>query len=152
MFEPSLLMLQRPQKNDFLKLRKGKPVTVKDTGVFLFLILEYFQTGQNIRLLVYAQLCPTLCNPMNCIAHQAPLFMEFPRQEDWSELPFPPLGDFPDPRIEPGTPTLQADSLPSKSPGYFSVSILLVELLNAARTHACVCMYLSCQYRLLSIR
>ena len=53
---------------------------------------------------------------MNCIAHQAPLFMEFPRQEYWSELPFPPLGDFPDPRIKtasPVSPALQAGSLPA---------------------------------------
>ena len=34
-------------------------------------------------------------------AHQAPLSMEFPRQEDWSGLPFPSPGDLPDPGIEP---------------------------------------------------
>ena len=37
------------------------------------------------------------------------------RQEYWSELPFPSLGDLPNPRIEPGSPTLHADSLPSES-------------------------------------
>ena len=35
------------------------------------------------------------------VAHQAPLSMEFSRQEYWSELPFPPPGDLPDPGIEP---------------------------------------------------
>ena len=34
------------------------------------------------------------------VAHQAPLFMGFSRQEYWSELPIPPQGDHPDPRIE----------------------------------------------------
>ena len=34
------------------------------------------------------------------VAHQAPLFMGFSRQEYQSGLPFPPLGDLPDPRIE----------------------------------------------------
>ena len=34
-------------------------------------------------------------------AHEAPLSMEFPRQEYWSGLPFPPPGDLPNPRIEP---------------------------------------------------
>ena len=34
------------------------------------------------------------------VAHQAPLFMEFSRQEYWSGFPFPPPGDLPDPRIE----------------------------------------------------
>ena len=33
------------------------------------------------------------------------------RQEDWSGLPFPSLGDIPHPGIEPGSPALQADSL-----------------------------------------
>ena len=31
------------------------------------------------------------------VAHQAPLSMEFPREEYWSALPFPPSGDLPDP-------------------------------------------------------
>ena len=51
------------------------------------------------------------------IAHQAPLSMEFSRQEFWSELSFPPPGDLPDPGIEPGSPVLQADSLLSEPPG-----------------------------------
>ena len=41
--------------------------------------------------------------------------MEFPRQEHWSGLPFPPPGDLPDPEVEamsPESPALQADSLP----------------------------------------
>ena len=38
------------------------------------------------------------------VAHHAPLSMEFSRQEYWSELPFPPPGDLPDPRIEPASP------------------------------------------------
>ena len=33
-------------------------------------------------------------------AHQAPLSMEFSRQEYWSRLPFPSPGDLPDPRIK----------------------------------------------------
>ena len=41
----------------------------------------------------------------------------FSRQEYWSGLPCPPPGDLPDPGIEPGSPALQADSLPSKPPG-----------------------------------
>ena len=35
------------------------------------------------------------------VAHQAPLSMGFCRQEYWSELPFPPPGDLPNPGIEP---------------------------------------------------
>ena len=51
------------------------------------------------------------------VAYQTPLFMEFSRQEYWSGLPFPSPGDLPDSGIEPGSPTLQADALPSEPPG-----------------------------------
>ena len=47
---------------------------------------------------------------------QAPLSVGFPRQEYWSGLLFPSPGDLPDPVIEPGSPALQADSLPSEPP------------------------------------
>ena len=46
--------------------------------------------------------------------------MEFSKQEYWSGLPFPSLGDLPDPGIEPWFPALQADSLPSDPPGTMS--------------------------------
>ena len=51
------------------------------------------------------------------VAHQAPLSIEFSRQEYWSGLPFPFSGDFPDLGIEPESPALQADSLLSEPPG-----------------------------------
>ena len=54
---------------------------------------------------------------MDCIALQAPLSMEFSRQEYLSGLPFPSPGDLPKPGIEPGSLELQADSLPSEPPG-----------------------------------
>ena len=40
--------------------------------------------------------------------------MGFSRQEYWRGLPFPSLGDLPDPGIKPGTPALQADALLSE--------------------------------------
>ena len=43
--------------------------------------------------------------------------MGLSRQEYWSGLPLPSPGDLPDPEIEPGSPTLQANSLPSEPPG-----------------------------------
>ena len=43
--------------------------------------------------------------------------MGFSRQECWNGLPFPSPGDLPDPGIEPGSPTLRADALPSEPPG-----------------------------------
>ena len=77
-----------------------------------------------------AQSCPTLCDPMDC-SLPAPPSMEFSRQEYWSWLLFPSPGDLPNPGIEPGSPTLQADALPSEPPGmplkkfFFNQSIWL---------------------------
>ena len=46
------------------------------------------------------------------VAHQAPLFMGFSKQEYWSGLPCPPSGDLPDPGLKPVSPALQVESLP----------------------------------------
>ena len=60
-----------------------------------------------------AKSCPTLATQWT-VACQAPLCIGFSRQEYWSGLPFPSPGDLPDPRIKPGSPALQADSLPTE--------------------------------------
>ena len=73
------------------------------------------------------------------ITHQALLSMEFSRQGYWSELPCPPAGDLPNPGMKPGSPELQADSLPFEPPGkpsegqkwkYLSSIVLSLSLLK----------------------
>ena len=61
------------------------------------------------------QSCPTVGDPMDCSLSGSSVHGVF--QECWSGLPFPSPGDLPDPGIEPGSPTLQADTLPSEPPG-----------------------------------
>ena len=59
----------------------------------------------------------TLCNSMD---YQAPLSMEFSRQEYWSELPFPPPGGLPNPGIEPSSvssPALAGGFFTTEPPG-----------------------------------
>ena len=65
--------------------------------------------------------------------------MEFFRQEYWSGSPFPTPGDLPDPGIEPGSPVLQANCLPSEPPGkpifcgsssHLCTSLIVSSLLN----------------------
>ena len=51
------------------------------------------------------------------VAYQAPLSMGFSRQECWSGLQFPSPGDLPNPEIEPRSPTVRANALPSEPPG-----------------------------------
>ena len=63
-----------------------------------------------------AQSCPTLCNPMDC----RPLGFSVTgslKPEYWNGLPFPSSGDLSNPEIKMGSLALQADSLPSESPG-----------------------------------
>ena len=63
-----------------------------------------------------AQLCPTLCYSMDC-THQAPLLMGFCRQEHWSGLPFPSLGDLPHQGIKLVSPALTDVFFATKPPG-----------------------------------
>ena len=65
-----------------------------------------------------------MCELLTCVqlfatswtaAHQTPLSMGFLRQEYWSGLSFPSPGGLPNPKIEPGSPALQTDSLPSET-------------------------------------
>ena len=57
------------------------------------------------------------------VAPQAPLSMEFSRQEYWNGLPCPPAGDLPNPGIEPRSPALQVDSLPSEPSGIPTLNV-----------------------------
>ena len=66
------------------------------------------------------------------VARQAPPFMGFSRQEYWSWLPFPSPGDLPNTGIEPGSPALQADALPSE-PQEAKMSDLNYKMSNCKR-------------------
>ena len=61
------------------------------------------------------------------VACQASLSMEFSREEYWSRLPFPSLGDVPDPGIKPESSALQADCLPSEPPGETSQKVRVTD-------------------------
>ena len=91
--------------------------TTHELGVFAqYLYLSWSQllgaSATSERKVLVSQSCLTLCDPMDY--SQAPLSMEFSRQEYWSGLPFPSPGDLLDPGIEPESPALQIDSLPSE--------------------------------------
>ena len=81
-----------------------------------------------------AQLCPILCNPMDCSLPGSSI-VGFSRQEYRSGLPFPSLGDLRNPGMEPRSPVLQADSLPRnhwRSPKLMLFCILLSSIKNFA--------------------
>ena len=64
-----------------------------------------------------AKSCLVFFDPMDYIAHQAPLSLGFPRQEYWSALPFPPPGDLPDPGIQSTSPVLAGGVFVTELPG-----------------------------------
>ena len=97
-------------KNTFLEYGTCKLISEKP-----FCWSVKFKTRLKVKVCV-TQSCLTLCNPMDC-SPPAPLSTEVSRQAYWGGLPFPIPGDLPNPGIEPRSPTLWSDSLPSKSPG-----------------------------------
>ena len=80
---------------------QSNPVlSVQDGVVWLSMVSVCVCIRARAKLL---QSYPTLCNPMS---------MGFSRQEYWRGLPYSPLGDTPNPGIEPGFPVVEANSLP----------------------------------------
>ena len=59
------------------------------------------------------------------VACQAPLSMEFSRQEYWGGLPFPSLRDLSDPGIKPTSPALEGRLLPLSHQGSPPVTYLI---------------------------
>ena len=57
------------------------------------------------------------------VAHGAPLYMGFSREEYWSGLPWSPPGDLPNPGIKPRSSALQVESLPPEPPGRLSCDL-----------------------------
>ena len=80
------------------------------------IVIQYFYTlwkKVKVKLLSRVRLFAT----PRTVAYQAPPSMGFSRQEHWSGLPFPSPADLPNPGIEPRSPALQTDALPSEPPG-----------------------------------
>ena len=106
--------------------RRGGEKSVDCEGKFLrgHVATTYLSPPETITTLLFGYMCKLshfshvwLFETLWTIAQQAPLFMGFSRQEYWSGLPYPLPGDLPDSQIEPTSPALQVDSLPTQSPG-----------------------------------
>ena len=101
----------------------GSPPGSATPGILQRRTLEWvaisFSSAWKWKMKVKSLSCVQLLATPWTAAYQAPLSMGFSRQECWSGLPFPSPGDLPDPGIEPRSPALQADALPSEPPGQF---------------------------------
>ena len=107
---------------------------------------------QHVCMCVYICDCVCVCVGIMCICmyitdsvtpwtvtHQASLSMEFSRQKYWRGQPFPSPGDLSYPGITPGSPSLQADSLPSEPQGKPFIYMYYVY------TYMCIYIYMNTQ-------
>ena len=107
-------------------------------GVCPSLLLSKFQESVTIIYMVVQSLS---CVMQSHVDHQALLSIGFSRQEYWSGLPFPSPGDLPDPRVEPRSPALQADSLPTELPGI--PSLVVQQFLTTDSCSPCDTLFIS---------
>ena len=90
-----------------------------DQAVQLFITQVMYPTDQHTNLVLCAQLLSRvrLLATSWTIVHQVPLSMGFSREEDWSELPFPPPGYLPNSGIDP-----VSLASPALAGGFFTTS------------------------------
>ena len=119
----------RPQRWQPTRLSRPWDSPGRNTGVGCHFLLQCMKVKSESESLSRVRL---LATPWTAV-HQAPLSMEFSRQEHWSGLPFPAPGDLPNPGIKHKSPALQADSLPSEPPGKPIVSTRLASLMVSPR-------------------
>ena len=85
------------------------------------------KTSRYLYVCECAQLCPTLCNPMD-YSFPGPQYMEFSRHKYYSGFSFPPLGDLPHPGRETQSlvsPALAGRFFPPEPPGSPRVYVLV---------------------------
>ena len=102
--------MKKPKHKNITLVKVTQKLTwVRENSIYCFwvLIIHFFPSLSHVRL---------FATPWT-VAYQALPSMGFSRQEYWSGLPFPSPGDIPNPGIEPGSPALQTDALPSEPPG-----------------------------------
>ena len=75
----------------------------------------------SLLLPIHAQLCPPLCDSMDCRPPGSSVHGIFFKQEYWTRLPFSPPRDLPNPRIKLSSPALAGGFFSTESPGKLHV-------------------------------
>ena len=113
----------------WVKLLKGSNVAVHSSS---------FMLGEiKMKVKVKSLSCVRLFATPWTVAYQVPPSMRFSRQKYWSGLQFPSPGDLSNSGIEPGSPTLYADALPSEPPGKSrnkEIKIVTLRITNLVNT------------------
>ena len=92
-------------------------------------------------LMLGSQSCETLHDRMDCVAPQAPLSWNSPGKNTGVDCHSHSLGDIPKPEIEPGSPALQVNSLPSEPPGKPDRMCVCVSVCVCVCVSVCVCIH-----------
>ena len=87
------------KKLDYSVVYRNQLSTLKEKNFLELHVTVYTKIPKLTTYHISALSCPTLSGPMDC-SPQAPLPMEFSRQEYWRGAPFPTPGDLPDPGIK----------------------------------------------------
>ena len=95
---------QKPPKETISETASGKGQRTLKAMIIKLLLLLLLTRFSRVRL----------CATQQTAAHRGPLSLGLSRQEYWSGLPCPSLGDLPNPGIKLGSPALQVNSLPAK--------------------------------------
>ena len=102
----------RPHRRQPTRLPRPWDSPGKNTGVGCHFLLQCRKVKSESE---GTQSCRLFATPWTA-TYQAPTSMGFSRQEYWSGLPFPSPGDLPNSGIEPRSPALQMDAVPSEPP------------------------------------
>ena len=104
-------LLSKPFKQQGLFLRNSQIIASS-----LLSLQNTWEKSKISSCCLIAKSCPTLAITWT-VAYQACLSMQFPKQEYWSVLPFPPPGNLPDPGMEPSFPCIAGGFFMSEPPG-----------------------------------
>ena len=115
-------------------------------GIFQARVLEWDAISFPIEVPVCMLSRVWLSVTSQTVAHQSPLSVGFSRQEYWSVLPFPSWGYLPNPEIKHRSPTLQADSLPTKLQGKPSIKFLHLFYSSVAPSVSPWCLFQNLTY------
>ena len=124
----------RPHRQPPIRLPRPWDSPGKNTGVGCHFLLQCMKGKSESEV---AQSCLTLSDPTDCSLPGSSIHGIFQaRVLEW--LPFPSPGDLPDPRIEPRSPALQADSLLTELPGKPKYYLCYAMLSHFSRVRLCV--------------
>ena len=85
------------------------------TYIYIHIYIQHIYKHKNNVLCLVAQSCLTLCDPMDCSLPDSSVHGDSPgKNTEWVTMPS--FRDLSNPGIEPRSPELQVDSLPSAPP------------------------------------